>query len=351
MTQSIQVTNWKATASQADYVASQAIDAGIDLTWNLSISTQAPDSDIPIEPRYLTVDNTLNKNNVTVAFGPVQFTVSPYKRNVFNFPPATNLLVVATQGGKTTVYLSEKLLTADDQNNFLIAQAAVPPLSIPTISYNISKPQIVGDDAYFIIWTPTAADATYSLIDTGTGVVSNGFFSEMKNLGTKKVILKPYGPQLIDNFFTNASPLTLFPGQSGTLIGDATNWYWDGELRADSSTIGMATFVANGLSQFTHNLPSAPKRTQLMARCLTAEQGYSIGDEITVDSAYVHTAWGIYGYGYSGYQPHPINFYSDATKVSAVKSAGSPCLFCHKTTGAEFVPTNANWNLFVRSTL
>lgn len=342
------ITDWRATADASDYVAHELVDAATALIWNFTIERVAPETQKEIVPRFLTVDNTQNGTAVSVAYGNIIFTISPYKRNVFNFPAKTQNLVVTTTKGQTDVYLSEKQLADSDVNNFAIAQAGVPPLSIPVVQYTTSKVQLSSDDAYRIVYAPAAADAIYDFIDTTGGSVQNGFFSEIQNLGPKKLTLRPSGAQTINNFFTNAAPLVLLPGQSGTLVSDGSNWFWDGEIVKDSSAVTLANFMAGVASTFAHNLPTKPKTFELWARCKVSEANYAIGDEI-VPFPMQYQAGTIYGGG--GIVGAPVTKYSDATNVYTRRDGNLFLVANNKTSGAQFQLTSASWDVFFRCVL
>jgi len=80
-----------------------------------------------------------------------------------------------------------------------------------------------------------------------------------------------------------------------------------------------------------HGLVPPPVTAVLNFICLIAEQGYSVGDTITV-----HAQW-------NGVLIIPIDVCVGATTVSAAQAAVYSCALPNKTTGAYFTPTAASW--------
>jgi len=96
------------------------------------------------------------------------------------------------------------------------------------------------------------------------------------------------------------------------------------------TTAGTYTLGAHGFNQ-------TPKSIEVWLECLTAEQGYSVGDVVRPEEIYSSpTLW-----------THTPS--ADSTNVYVVIGNAAGIAAPHKTTGASQALTAANWKLIVRA--
>ena len=99
------------------------------------------------------------------------------------------------------------------------------------------------------------------------------------------------------------------------------------------------TITAAGSLSLAHDLGAKPKLSQVWIICKTAEQGYSVGDELLVGTAF----WGSTDNRGVSVVPGATNI------VLRIGSATLPFTGVHKTTGATVPFTNASWKIKVRA--
>ncbi len=101
------------------------------------------------------------------------------------------------------------------------------------------------------------------------------------------------------------------------------------------------TITSAGLLTLAHGLGVKPKLYAVVLQCLTAEHGYSIGDEVMC----AQTRQTAGGGGERG-----VSLVPDATNLN-IRFAAPATVFnlIHKTTGAAVEVTNANWALVARA--
>jgi hypothetical protein len=96
------------------------------------------------------------------------------------------------------------------------------------------------------------------------------------------------------------------------------------------------TITSGGALTIAHGLASAPKMVQGFVKCLTAEQGYAVGDVTPALFDYTNARGGA------------ITF--DATNLYVRYGAnGNPLPLLHKTSGSAATTTPANWAFFIRA--
>lgn len=114
-----------------------------------------------------------------------------------------------------------------------------------------------------------------------------------------------------------------------------------GPLRADAGVVSVGmirtadvtpVLISGGqLTSASHSFGVVPSIAILEYLCLTAEQGYSINDVVQINS------W------WNGTSIFPIALWKTASSVGFQPAAGYAVVVIHKTTGAHFTPTAANW--------
>lgn len=111
------------------------------------------------------------------------------------------------------------------------------------------------------------------------------------------------------------------------------------------------SFSAGTAISLAHGLGTTPKLSKLVLRCVTAELGYSIGDEVEANPNLSETGGG-------PYSPVDVNFQlvANATSIVVVPAAGggnvvAPFAVYNRTAGSVGVLANittANWRAVVR---
>lgn len=98
--------------------------------------------------------------------------------------------------------------------------------------------------------------------------------------------------------------------------------------------------VGSGSTQVAHGLSTVPTLTQLVLRCLVAEHGYAVGDEIKM-SGYI-------GQELSGTFSRNALIAADATNVRLVQTSTSSHRI-QNTSGTNVGITNASWRYVIRA--
>ncbi|MDE3021924.1 MAG: hypothetical protein KGI54_08700 [Pseudomonadota bacterium] len=103
-----------------------------------------------------------------------------------------------------------------------------------------------------------------------------------------------------------------------------------GMIRTSDVTPVPNNAVGVGITA-SHAFGVVPSYAVLEYLCLTAEQGYSVGDV-----AILNSQW-------NGTSSNSLNLWKSTTQVGAQPSGSTVFMLAHKTTGAAFTPTAANW--------
>lgn len=117
---------------------------------------------------------------------------------------------------------------------------------------------------------------------------------------------------------------------------DNVKTYVDGRRFTSSAQ----TITSGGLLTLAHGLDAAPRMVRLRLKCTTAEQNYSIGDEIIVSE---NSTAGASFQRFTGIRVDATNVYIRFSSNAGVFSTANA------TTGAATVLTNANWELYVEA--
>ncbi len=101
------------------------------------------------------------------------------------------------------------------------------------------------------------------------------------------------------------------------------------------------TITSAGSLTLPHGFDTAPKLVQCYLKCVTAEAGYSIDDQVIINPA---------GNDPAGAANRGVALVIDTTDIYVrFGSDGVVFSVMHKTTGVATSLTNANWSLFVRA--
>jgi hypothetical protein len=93
------------------------------------------------------------------------------------------------------------------------------------------------------------------------------------------------------------------------------------------------TITAAGTLTLAHGLGRKPIFVQPRLKCLTAEMGYSVGDEVFTAPFSQNTSFG-------------LSMVTDATNLT-IRYGSSGLIITNKTTGGSGAITVANWSLIV----
>ena len=96
------------------------------------------------------------------------------------------------------------------------------------------------------------------------------------------------------------------------------------------------TYSNSATINIPHGLGVVPKDWHIIFRCITAELGYAVGDEIP-SPGFKYVAAVLYGYQEQ----------ADATNIVLIASVNAPLVF-NKTTRIAATPTLANWRIVAR---
>lgn len=131
--------------------------------------------------------------------------------------------------------------------------------------------------------------------------------------------------------------------------------YGAGALQTDSSgnvSTTAATFVsgqqnvpsAGTTLTVAHGLGAVPFSLTVVLHCVTAEQGWSVGDEPIVYP-------GSMAYSGGGYSASGLQAWMDSTNVYLLQGSNGNLYLPNKGTGAQFAITQANWQLIIKARL
>ena len=324
--------NWQESAQGSNqYVATFQINGTADQNWNVPLnSTNVNAADRAIKPRFLTVDNIFNGVPVSATFGPFTFSTPAYQRLTFTLPDNTSSVQLNLASGVTNIVVSESNVNPDVTNNLLVQQTAVKTLIYRYNTYNVTTNQSADDLNTNTNFAHVVADMQFNLLSIAGDGVGNGWTQWIKNTGTKNVQIFPNGGDLINGFFSAATPLTLSPGDGGLLTSDGANWYFAGKLSIKTATIALNNSVT---ASVTHNFGKRPELLRIVLTCLAANNGYAVGDTIEFSMGAANSA------GASGITP-----FSNTTTAGFIVSSAR-CVAVSKATASVFQLAVGQWNI------
>lgn len=213
-------------------VATLILDANVDTLFNINNSGTGTgdDSATNVLANWLLIDNIKNNGYVTVTLGNFTIQVPPYQRESIGIPSGTRLIAIQLFTGVIGVTLSEARLVDNQSNALLVSQTSVKTLIYSYLYYNTTTAQVISDGNSSILFTPTASNMEYDLLNVLGGGVGNGFYIRVQNGGTKLVTIRPDAADTINSplvaQYTNSNPLILIPGDSGVLTSDGFKWFY-----------------------------------------------------------------------------------------------------------------------------
>lgn len=185
---------------------------------------------------------------------------------------------------------------------------------------NLASPALTGNPT-----APTQAAGNNSTRIATTAYVDTGLALKA-NLASPALTGTPTAP-------------TATAGDNSTRV--ATTAYVDLAVSGGSGQFssGQLTPVLGGLLSASHGLGAKPTYYSAFIRCLTAEGGWAVGDEVQV----FPVALGGAGYG--------VQVYADTTTIYGRVGSGQLSAMFNKSSGAQFFPSVANWSVILRCRL
>ncbi len=302
-------------------------------------------SDKNIIWRYILVDNIENENTFIISFNSYLLIVPAFSRQTFPIPLSTaRISLIGVQQSLNVILSSDQPIAPDLDNQFAIALAA--KVRLPITIVGASQNQDATATGEQMVFDSPAAIISYNLLDPT--LVDNGYFQFLQNISNVSITqnafyieIKPPVGQTINDVFTNAAPMRLYPGDSGKLVSDGVEWFFEGSLSYQSNVVALP---AAGVSLVIVN-PCGRKFDEyvLSLRNVTAELNYAIGDEIVIGTgAQLNAA------GASSIMGLIIASGNNGTTVTLRMSSVMPFAIPNKTSGVPSNITAANWNIVFR---
>ncbi len=185
----------------------------------------------------------------------------------------------------------------------------------------------------------SASAHTFTLPDDAT--VGNGWEVEIVNQGTGILSITRAGTDTIASGGSTAlTSISLSQGDAGKIVADGVShgiFWWSGTRHYDS---GAQTITSGGALPLPHGLGVQPPAVFPWLHCVTAEAGYSIGDEVPISN----------GGDNDGTHFTGVAAAVDATNITArMGSTAQAFQILSKTTGSVSTLTNGNWKLIFRA--
>lgn len=128
-------------------------------------------------------------------------------------------------------------------------------------------------------------------------------------------------------------------GQALLMNAGATAPSWATLPFTKSFESAQQTITSAGALTIAHSLGASPKLVVAALQCVTAENGYAIGEEVTMEIG-----------KHDGSPARGLSVKVDATNLTVRYASDSGCLeYIHGTTGNNVALTNANWKLVLRA--
>lgn len=169
--------------------------------------------------------------------------------------------------------------------------------------------------------------------ENGIYLVANGAWARAVDFNKDNDIAE--GTQVWVNGGTVSARRNFTLDTASPVIGTSDLVFSNNAYQSSGQTIATASLLT-----LAHGLGVSPRLISTYLKCLSAEHGYSIDDEVWVD---------VHAVGSSGVtRIHSITF--DATNILFRFTSSSTCYTgAHKDTGAGVNMTNASWKLYVRA--
>lgn len=261
-------------------------------------------------------------------------------------PPGDNIRVIAGPDFNWhTERISLPLPPAGSTGFGLVSQGAWPIRPkwaalgfTPKVQAKGASYVMVAADIGTLLGFTGAGPWTLTLMDNATA--GNGAAVFVANQSTSVLAVVRAGADVIISKRTNLTTLNLGAGDKGFLIADgAGNWFWYGTRSFDS---GQQTITSGGALTLAHGLGVQPDPVDIWLHNVTAEGGYTAGQEVPTNPAQSNATPNVEGVGYIVDATNIKVRFGTATNIFAIPNA---------TTGAPFNVSNANWKAIWRATV
>lgn len=225
--QNIRNPTYNPTINNREYVAIVPLTV-VDTAWTIFPIGTVDGEPNPINPNWVTIDNLLNRNQVTIQYGPYEWVIPAFTRKTMRLPVPTQTVIITKVLTDTfnVFFVENPSFTPDDQDFLAIQEAARGVSLYPWVIYNaVNSPQQLTDANSTVEFIGVGIDIVYTLLDIALSGVKNGWFQFVFNNGTRPVSITPFGGDTVNGIFNNAKPFILYPGESGTLQSDGTQWF------------------------------------------------------------------------------------------------------------------------------
>lgn len=226
----------------------------------------------------------------------------------------------ANTGTSVTLNLNSLGAKAVTKNgSTALAIGDIPSGAVVEVVYDGTRFQLVGTAVNYATSAGTATSATSATsATTATNIAGGAAGSLPYQSGAGTTALLAVG--------TNGYVLTLAAGVPS----------WAAAPFATTYTSPAPAALSTGIIAENHGLSANPSLVQATFRCATAEAGYSIGDELKVNS--------VDAVGYVIYST-----WANATQVGFTSNATTNVRVANKSTGAATTLTPANWTVVLRA--
>lgn len=221
------------------------------------------------------------------------------------------------------IYKKSGYTTINDVKNLGYSASGIVSHTIT----GLIKVEDIGKQNYY----NSASNGTLTL-PANSAVDVNKVFS-ITNIGAGLCAIACAGAAVFYGKTGGTSTELISTGDSISYVNDGTNWIQNDAYSNVLRTSNITPVSIAGATAYTqtHKLGRLPNFVTLEYVCLTAEQGYSIGDVVQVASQ-----WNASNQG-------AVSIWKTTTQVGIQCISGYFPVLTHKTTGAFFTPTAANW--------
>lgn len=244
MVQTVNTLDWKAFGDGgAAYVASYLLDGLVDQNYvfrTAAAAVQSSPNGQNISAVWITVDNSSNDGNVSIAYSGVFWVVPAFARQSFKLPSnSTDAVFVLANLGQCQLFFSNVKLVDDEINRFAIAQYTGSGALFPYETKIASAVQLT-TDINKVIHFVALTDVTYTLLNISANGMPNGWYQVIRNGGAGLVTLVPSGGDQINL----KNEIIIKPGQTAILSSDSVAWFARGEYKARGEVIQVVDFEA-----------------------------------------------------------------------------------------------------------
>lgn len=337
MTKSLSTITYQPTTDPQQWIAAVNVDTSVDPDWIISLQSAVSNASDNIVAGYAMCDNMKNNGTVEIDCGPYALTIPQYTRKTVQLPAGTQSLQVKASVGVVPIYLTTKYPGVPDDTNQYAINQELAPKAVWTPKVITANQTQTNNDLNTYVEFVSATPLTYSLASLNGGTIVSGFYQKLLNAGSAAVTLLPSPGDEANGIYTNAKPIVLNPGDYVDLFYDGSQWQIHGELHFESQQIALVSPMTGLIA---HSMGQRPQKAWGLIRCLTAEYGYSVGEEIEMHMFQDQ----------GGYLRRPdVSALNDGTNLRYVLKDLPTIL--RADTQAYVTVTAANWALVARASL